>query len=75
MNAPLTPAERTAASEAIQRRDKRIAALERKVLTCPSCGCVLRCPMCGLDPHAKPEEPLGRRFDDNSGSGHDEIPF
>jgi hypothetical protein len=84
MNAPLTPAERTAASEAIRRQDKRIASLERKALTCPSCGCVLVCPMCGADPGAKAaDEPPERRLvgpgevDDNSGGGHetDPVPF
>jgi hypothetical protein len=84
MNASLTPVERTAASEALRHKDKRIAALERKALTCPSCGCLLVCPMCGADPGAKPaDEPLERRFvgpgevDDNSGGGHetDPLPF
>jgi hypothetical protein len=56
MNAPLTPVERTAASEAIQRRDRRIESLEEKVLTCPNCGAIMACGFCGFDPHAKPEE-------------------
>jgi len=44
MDVPLTPVERTAASEALRRKDKRIADLERKALTCPSCGCDSRMP-------------------------------
>ncbi len=82
MNAPLSPAERSAAAEAIRRQDKRIASLERKALTCPSCGCVLVCPMCGADPGAKPADGhLEHRLvgpgevDDNSGGGHEAEPI
>jgi hypothetical protein len=61
MNAPLSAAERTAASEAIQRRDKRIESLEKAAMTCTNCGARLKCEWCGHDPHAKPEE--GARHD------------
>lgn len=47
---PLTPTERTAASEALRRQDQRIAALERGIMTCANCGSLLVCPMCGHDP-------------------------
>ncbi len=45
--------ERQAASEALRTRDRRIETLERRVLTCPECGSVLQCPLCGHDPGPK----------------------
>jgi hypothetical protein len=38
---------------AMARQLKVLPALKRAALTCPECGSILRCPMCGFDGGAK----------------------